>query len=88
MSYITVGDIDRTSPDAKTIMVPSSQWIVPKDFVMNGLENDIAVFNLTSPLTLGPKIKVLGLPSASMYKAKGFTMDSKPITIYGFGHAG
>jgi hypothetical protein len=85
---VTVGDIDRTSPDAITLVIPYTQWIVPKEFIMNGLEHDIAVFNLSSPLAFGAKIKALGLPPASMYKAKGFTMDSKPITIYGYGHAG
>lgn len=85
---MTVGALDRTSADAITLEIPSTQWIIPKEFVMNGLEHDIAVFNLTSPLTLGPKIKVLSLPPASMYKAKGFTMDSQPITIHGYGYAG
>lgn len=85
---MTVGDIDRTSADAITITVPSSHWIIPKEFVMNGLEHDVAVFNLTTPLTFGSKIQPLGLPPASMYKAKGFTMDSQPITLHGFGHAG
>lgn len=56
---------------------------------MNGLESDIAVLNIAAtPLTLGAKIAALPLPSASMYKQKGFTMDSKPITINGFGQTG
>jgi hypothetical protein len=85
---VTVGDLDRTSADAVTLEIPYTQWIIPKEFVMNGLESDVAVFNLSSPLTLGGKIQALSLPPASMYKKKGFTMDSQPITLYGFGHAG
>jgi len=87
---VTVGNIDRTSPDAVTLTIPYTMWLIPKEFVMNGAEYDIAVFNLSTPLTFGKNLQAIGLPPSSFFKDKEnkFPLNSRLVTIHGFGHAG